>query len=73
MIDKVLVKASSASPKPTFSLTSKELPEVKDWQVGKKYRIVLDVEQVGLDKDEYDKRIHARFKILKACNYDEED
>lgn len=71
MIDRVLVKASSASPKPTFSLTDKDLPEIKEWKVGDKYRILLEVEQVGADKDEFDKRLHARFRILKAHDYDE--
>lgn len=33
-----------------FTLDTRQLPEAQDWQVGKKYKIVLTVEQVGHNK-----------------------
>lgn len=61
----------SATPKPTISLNEKELPEIKKWKVGGKYRIMLDVEQVSAEKGDSwgesdSKRLNARFKVLKA-------
>lgn len=55
--------------KPSFSIDATTLPAIKDWKVGKKYQIILDVEQTSLSKDEYsegDNTLRARFKILKA-------
>jgi len=78
-IKQVMVKASARDLKPTFTLTEKELPEIKDWKVGKKYTITLDVEQVSAEKgDSYfdedsSKQLRARFKILKAYCEDEDD
>jgi len=57
----------------TFCLSSKDLPEIKEWEVGKKYKIVLTVEQTGLNKRDYDDgRLTADFKILKAKEYEDE-
>ncbi len=64
-----------ARPKPSIRLTQKDLPAIKDWKVGGKYTIVLEVEQTSAEKgDEYsdDKGLSARFKILKA-HTDEDD
>jgi hypothetical protein len=53
-------------PLPSFSLTEKELPEIKDWKVGEKYTLMMEVEQVSASKDEYSKGpLTARFKICK--------
>lgn len=76
-VKEVMVKARSSMPKPTFSLTEKELPEIKEWKVGGKYTITLDVEQVSATKgdgwDEDDsKQLSGRFKILKAHCEEEE-
>ena len=53
---------------PSFSLTEKDLPAIKNWQVGKKYKLEIEVEQVSLSKDEYmmGEPISARFKIHKV-------
>jgi len=66
-----------AREKPQFGLTEKELPAIKDWAVGKKYILTLNVEMVSSSKgSDYDvplgsdgkrKEIHnARFKILSV-------
>ncbi len=60
--------------KPTLSLDERDLPAIKNWSVGKRYQIMLTVEQTSMEKgDEYyeegeggSKKIHARFKVIKA-------
>lgn len=45
---------------PEFSIGLKHLPEAKDWKVGNKYKVTLELEQTGLsikekkDADEFD-------------------
>ena len=54
---------------PSFSISEKDLSEVKDWEVGKKYNLSIEVEQIGKEKGSYmteDKNeIIGRFKITK--------
>lgn len=57
---------------PSFTLSSVDLPELKDWEVGGVYFLKVKVEQVSLGKGEQewgepkegDKKRHARFQIL---------
>jgi len=53
---------------PSFTLTQKDLPEIKNWQVGKKYKLEIEVEQVSQEKSEYGQGspLTARFKLLKV-------
>jgi hypothetical protein len=59
---------------PTIRLNDEDLPEIKDWKVGDKYTLVIDVEQTSMRQgNEWegstgnkDKRIHATFKITKV-------
>jgi hypothetical protein len=54
---------------PTFTLGSDDLPDIKNWKVGGKYTITLDVEQTGANKHDMvdnDNDLHATFKILSA-------
>jgi len=59
---------------PTIRLTSEDIPELKDWKVGGKYSLSIEVEQTSMrqgseyeieDSDESakDKKISATFKI----------
>jgi hypothetical protein len=68
----------------TFSLRESDLPELKDWKIGGKYTITMEVEQVSASKPESGKgEMDARFKVLsvesegkeedKAEGYKEED
>ena len=51
---------------PSFSVSDRELPEIKDWQVGKRYKLEIEVEQVSMTKNEYGKSpLMARLKIHK--------
>lgn len=82
------VKVAVAKPHKypaTLSLDSDDLPAIAKWNVGGKYTITLEVEQVSASKgDEYgpmetssegNKRLSARFKVLsaKAAGYEDKD
>jgi len=57
---------------PSFSLTSLDLPELKDWEMGGVYFLKLKVEITQAGKGEYgwgeskpgDKTMNARFQVL---------
>lgn len=58
---------------PTFQLDDEDLPEIKDWKVGEKYLLVMEVEQMSMRQgkewqgaDDKDKKVHATFKIMKV-------
>lgn len=56
---------------PSFSLTEKELPAIKNWKVGSKYKVEMQVEMVSVSKNEYGKSpMTARFKIHKVGEED---
>lgn len=64
---------------PTVRLTDEDLPEIKNWKVGEKYTLVMEVEQTSMRQgNEWessaskDKRIHATFKIT-SVGVDEPD
>lgn len=71
---------------PTFQIDDEDLPELKDWKVGEKYTLVMEVEQLSMRQgnewqgsDTKDKKVHATFKIIsvgveepKEETYDEE-
>ena len=56
---------------PRFSLTQDDLPVLKDWEVGKKYTMEVEVEMTSKEKDKYDwqsedeKKVSATFKMVK--------
>jgi hypothetical protein len=54
--------------KPSFSMDEKTMPEIKNWQVGKEYKIEMDVQMTGLSKDQYIKGnpMMGRFEIKSA-------
>lgn len=57
--------------KPTIHLDSKVLPEIKNWKVGKKYTVHLDVRLTGMHEEYGDKKVvGATFEVNKAedCN-----
>ena len=68
-----MILADVVPEKPTISLDSKVLPELKEWRVGKTYEIHLKVRQVEVHEDtlsDNKKQLHARFEVLKGevCN-----
>src|SRR3990167_5073488 len=53
-------------PRPQFSINADEFPDIKDWSVGKKYPVVIEVEMTGSRIGEYgeDKgKLTGEFKI----------
>jgi hypothetical protein len=56
----------------TLVLSDKELPAIKDWIVGEKYTITLEVEQTSMRKKE-DGSMCAEFKINSASSNDESE
>lgn len=57
---------------PTFTIDNEDLPELKDWKVGEKYTLVMEVEQTSMrqgsewqgDTSKDKNKIHATFKIV---------
>lgn len=60
---------------PRLSLSEKMLPAIKDWNIGKKYTIELEVEMVSQRKgEEYDSapgKVNGEFKVLSASDKEE--
>lgn len=53
-------------PRPEFSITADALPAIKDWSVGKKYMVEMEVEMTGSRIEDYgdDKgKLKGQFKI----------
>lgn len=48
----------------SLDLTDKTLPQVKDWKIGGKYKIIVEVEQTAMHKT--DKGVHATFEVVSA-------
>lgn len=54
---------------PSFTLSATDLPAMKNWKVGGKYKLEIEVEQIEASKNEYrDNEYTARFRILKVKN-----
>lgn len=62
--------------KPTLYLSERDLPALKDWEVGKNYQILLKVRQISKSeqtKTEYSPGgMNASFEIIKAEDGSEE-
>lgn len=53
-------------PRPEFSITAESLPAIKDWSVGKKYMVEMEVEMTGSRIEDWgdDKgKLKGNFKI----------
>lgn len=54
-------------PKPSLRVTDKDLPDIKNWEVGKKYKVVAHVEMKHHSQgDEYSSYSDANPKEHKA-------
>lgn len=53
---------------PEFTLDEKQLPDIKDWEVGKKYNLEIEVEMTGQNKSQHDdpNKLKGSFKITKV-------
>jgi len=64
-----LVETKPSKPNPSVSLSEDELEAIKNWKVGQKYTITMNVELTRLSRgdifmDEKDRTWDASFKIL---------
>ena len=56
---------------PTFNITAEDLPEVKNWEIGKQYKIGMVVEMVQVSKGDYmgmGEEVSARLKVVKIAS-----
>lgn len=54
---------------PRISFSEKDLPEIRNWKVGSKYRIVIEVEQTALRSgmgSMFDPEYHDKKNVLSA-------
>lgn len=62
----------SYKPKPSISINADELPAVKNWKIGYRCKLIVDVKLVSLDGDddfhdgESTANPRARFRVLKV-------
>lgn len=63
---KVPVAMEMEKERSMLCVDEKDLKAVKDWQVGKKYKLIVDAEMTGVNKSEYgDKSVRVEFRINK--------
>ena len=57
-------KTHKWDPRPHLNFTEAELPAIKDWEVGEKYTLIVEVEQCA--KHKRPEGFSAEFKVLKV-------
>lgn len=67
------IAIGSMMDKPRVHLTSKMLPDIKDWKIGEKYSIMLEVKQESMRQIGGDDGLEASFEILSAESEEDED
>ena len=68
---KVVTPRSLEMPKetkyyPGLSLSSEDLPVIKDWKVGETYKLEVEIKEKSMREDEK-KKVHADFDIRKIA------
>lgn len=56
---------------PSFSVDEKDLPAIKNWKIGEKYTIEIEVEMTEIGKREYGEEkgeMYARFSVKEFVN-----
>lgn len=72
-------KTREIDPRPSFTITVDELPQIKEWSVGKKYTLEIEVEMTGSrieDWGENKDKLTASFRvsgIMEDTDDDDED
>lgn len=70
---KTLAAEKPSEPKrelPRVTFSAEDLPEIKDWKIGGKYYLELEVEEVAAEKDRYgyegekERPLTATFKVV---------
>lgn len=70
--------ASPDDSKTTLSLSTKDLPAIKNWEMGKTYHVVLELKQTGRHQSDNEygmsgKEDRATFQVLNADVYKDPD
>lgn len=52
----------SSSMAPSFYVDDEQMPEISNWEVGEKYRLVIEIEQKSKNENEH--RTDGRFEIV---------
>ena len=63
------VKNETFDARPSIYFNEKELPAIKDWSVGKTYKVEIEIEQTGMrviDYGENKGKIEATFRVSKV-------
>jgi hypothetical protein len=63
--------ASPSDMKPYLSLSTKDLPAVKDWKIGQTYKLEVEVKMTGANQ--YEGKFSANFDVLKVSTDDDLD
>lgn len=58
-----MMNESPAMFPPSFSADDMQIPEIKHWEVGKKYYLTIQIEQKSKNESE-DNRVSGRFDII---------
>ncbi len=56
---------------PSFTTNADQMPEIKDWEVGQKYKMVVEVEMKGMNEDK--DMITGNFDVLAYKYLPEKD
>ena len=62
------VQADINRMKPYLSLSEKDLPEIKEWEVGNDYKLLVEIKMTNKSISEVDgkKPVHCGFEISKV-------
>jgi len=69
-------KTREIDPRPEFQINADEFPDIKEWSVGKKYKLEIEVEMTGSRIGEYgdDKdKLTGTFKISGIMSDEDKD
>ena len=66
----IMVQSQIPSSPSTLTVSQDILPEIVDWRVGEKYKVMMEIEQTGMESSGYGEEptnpIMGRFKIVSA-------
>jgi len=68
----IMDNPSVSSYPPSFYVSSKQMSEIKDWEVGKKHKMMIEVEQKSMSEDD-NNVISGNFDIVayKVMDYND--
>ena len=61
-IKKQMDTVSEMVYKPTLSVSTKQLPVIKDWKVGKEYELKVKTKMIGIREDNYDEKNAGKYE-----------